>query len=390
MGTGCGKTIISFGYADVRGGRNWVVRRGLMDHGFRFIDCHTDKKGFFRKCADLTRKFRMMASEADIVLLPFMGHSLVPLAWTVSRSPRKTIVFDAFISLYDTSVSDRRLVHPWSPRAFLLRALDWLSCLLADHVLLDTEEQKEYFVRRYRVPQGKISVLPIGCQVDVFRPHPSHCANPTFTAEFHGKFIPLQGIETILRAAKELQDRNEDVQFELIGGGQTFKDMQRLTEALQLRNVTFPGFQSVERVRDAINHSDVCLGIFGTTDKADRVIPHKAYEVLACGKPLITGRTTASKRVFTDRENALLCEPGNGGELAERIIELKNDPTLRRRIAENGHRLSLERFQPGDIVFPLVQWLQKKSSSPASRGSSAATSRSAASSSGTTSPGATT
>jgi len=138
--------------------------------------------------------------------------------------------------------------------------------------------------------------------------------------------------------------------------------MKELAQELNLTNVTFTGFKPVEELIDDIANADVCLGIFGTTDKADRVIPHKAYEIICMGKPLITGSSTAARAVFKDGENALLSARGNPNDLAEKILMLKNDPNLRESIAKNGRELFLAKFQPKTIVAPLTQWLKRYSS----------------------------
>ena len=196
---------------------------------------------------------------------------------------------------------------------------------------------------------------------DLFLPKEQDSDNDVFIVEFHGTFIPLQGIETILEAAHFLEKRGESIRFHLFGKGQTYKRMRMLSEKLKLFTVKFFDSIPLEKIPQAINNADICLGIFGTTKKADRVIPTKAYEILLCGKPMITGRTTAAMRVLCDREAALLSAVGSGEELAERILELKENPKLREHIAKNGHTLSLERFQPQTIVIPLVQWIRAHS-----------------------------
>lgn len=297
---------------------------------------------------------------ADAIYVVFLGHYLMPLAWYVARREKIPVIFDAFLSLYDTEVNDRARVSRLSPRAWILWMTDWFSCRLADVVLLDTEEHKQYFVEHYGVDPQKILVLPVGCRSDLFKPDslPAVQGPPkAFRVHFHGTYIPLQGVDVILGAARELQERKEDVSFALLGKGQTFDAMRVLAEQWKLQNVEFFHSVPISQLPAFINQADVCLGIFGTTAKADRVIPNKAYEVIACGKPLITGSTTASKRVFKDRDNVLLSPPGDAHALAESILVLKNDAELRERIAQGGLELSRTLCDPEVIVTPLREWL---------------------------------
>ena len=157
-----------------------------------------------------------------------------------------------------------------------------------------------------------------------------------------GSFIPLQGIEHIIKTAKLLE--NENIEFDFIGSGQTFKKIQKLSNKLRIKNVNFLGWKSQGEIPYFISNADICLGIFGTTDKAKRVIPNKVYETIAMKKPLITGDTPAVRRFFRNKENCILCEISNPKAIAQAILELKNNPMLREKIAENGYKLFKENF----------------------------------------------
>lgn len=358
-------TIVAFGSFDLEGARSWVIRAGLQEHGFTVSMCRTETRGFLQKYGDLLRQWRELQGSASAMYVVFLGHYLMPLAWWLGRRAGIPVVFDAFLSLYDTEVDDRRRVSRLSPRAWFLKFLDWFACVLADVVLLDTEEHKKYFVECIGVAPEKILVLPIGCRNDLFTPPSTPLgtgSSGSFLVEFHGTFIPLQGIETILGAAKILQEHHENVHFTLIGKGQTFETMRTLARNQNLNNVEFAGFVAMRDLPRFMNKADICLGIFGTTPKADHVIPNKAYEVIACGKPLLTGRTAAAVRAFRDGQNAVLARPGDPADLAEKILILKRDPVLRERIGEEGKKLSEERLQPGTIVLPLVDWLRSHGS----------------------------
>ncbi|MFA6039755.1 MAG: glycosyltransferase family 4 protein [Candidatus Peribacteraceae bacterium] len=378
-----GCTVCAFGHFDLEGGRSWVIRTGLLEHGCNVVLCRTEAKGFLRKYRDLWRRWHALAVRVDVLYLVFLGHYLSPLAWFLAKRRNIPFIADAFLSLYDTEVFDRRRVSRFHPRAWILWFVDWLTCRLADVVLLDTEEHVDYFVRTFRIPREKFLVLPIGSRTDIFRPlEKSHEAGVTttnnthslppqgeglgmrdggggFIVEFHGTFIPLQGIETILAAAKELQAREEDVRFLLIGKGQTYPHAESLVREWGLMNVTLAGHRDMAELPRIIADADVCLGVFGTTSKALRIIPTKAYEILLCGKPLVTAATPASERVLEDGEQALLVPPGDGHALAEALLRLKRDTGLRSRIAENGRKLAETAFSPGAITAPLLHWLRR-------------------------------
>jgi glycosyltransferase involved in cell wall biosynthesis len=349
------KTVCAFGFFDLIGERSWVIRKGLEEAGFFVSFCRTEVQGFLPKIRDLKRKWQEMEASADVLYVVFPGHFLMPLAWWLARRRRIPIVFDAFLSLYDTEVRDRRRISIWNPKAWLFWFFDWFACALADIVLIDTEEQKEYFARQYHVSPQKILVIPVGSRPDLFTPVSSPRPDRPWTVRFYGSFIPLHGIETILHAAKELE--GEGVMFEILGKGQTLPKMRALAEELALKNVHFLDPIPLDELPNYIRGADVCLGIFGQSAKAKRVIPTKVYEILACGKPLITARTPAIERVFRDREHLLCSEPGNPHDLAEKIRELKNEPALAGAIAASGHALSLEKFQPRRAVSALTEQL---------------------------------
>jgi glycosyltransferase involved in cell wall biosynthesis len=136
---------------------------------------------------------------------------------------------------------------------------------------------------------------------------------------FYGTFIPLHGIEHILKAAKILQDKEKTVHFTLLGKGQTEQAMRALATELQVQNVTFKNPVAYEELPDWIRGSDLCLGIFSTSEKALRVVPHKVYDVIACGVPILTARTPAMKEQFSESDKILLCDAGSGEAIAEAI-----------------------------------------------------------------------
>jgi len=288
----------------------------------------------------------------DLMIVGCPGFKAVVLAkFFLTRKP---VVFNAFVSMYDSLIYDRRQAGKYSYRAFSMWFYDWCACFLADRVLLDTLAHIDYFVKTFRLPREKFVRVLVGSDND--RVYPVECQkglSGRFRVHFHGSYIPLQGIEYIIRAAKLLE--NEHIDFTLIGGGQTYRSIQQLARELNIRNVKFKKKVPYDMLRQHMSCADICLGIFGNTAKAKRVIPNKLYESLAAKCPTLTGESPAAKELLTVRKDVLFCNMADAEDLAEKIRELKDDPHLRERIAQNGHKLFLEQAIPKKIAKKLLE-----------------------------------
>ncbi|HEV8375941.1 MAG TPA: glycosyltransferase, partial [Candidatus Polarisedimenticolia bacterium] len=149
-----------------------------------------------------------------------------------------------------------------------------------------------------------------------------------------------------VRAAALLEKSGEACKFKLIGDGAERGRIEALAQQLGVRAMEFLDAQSPEVLAETLRSADVCLGIFGETGKAGRVVPNKVYEAMAAGRPVITGDSPAAREFLKDGEDCLLCERGNPEALAKSIRTLRGDPTLARKLAEGGRRSFEEKASP--------------------------------------------
>lgn len=321
-------TVLYFGAYDPSYSRNRVLIDGLKQNNVEVIECRDNSPGI-KKFINLYKKHRQLKNHYDVMIVGFLGQQIVPFARMITRKP---IIFDAFLSLYDSNVFDRKTVKRGSIRAFYYWILDWLSMRLADIVLFDTDQHIKYASGEFGININKFRRIWIGARDDVFYPVQKQ-NSAEFLVIFHGSFIPLQGIRYILKAAKILE--KEDLKFLIIGDGQEKKKMVKLSGELGLKNVEFIGFMGQEQLREKIAQSGVCLGIFGDTQKTKRVIPNKVYECLAMQKPVVTADTSAIRELFNEND-LMLVKVADPESLADAILHLKKDPELRNRLALNG------------------------------------------------------
>jgi glycosyltransferase involved in cell wall biosynthesis len=317
-----------------------VLIEGLRDNGVHVIECNARKFRKWFRIPVLVWKFIRNGLDADVLLVNEAGQKYMPLAKILGVFTRKPVILDAFLSLYHVAVIDCGTVPAGSIRARILYLLDRVACLLADKVLLDTEEHIDYFCREFNLNRTKFHSIPIGADEKKFGPWVDQVPNPSdtlFRVVYVGTFWPLQGVETIIEAA-ELLRAYPDICFDLYGDGPMRRVAEERAKKSGLSNCVFHGWITPEAVPSVLARASVCLGHFGRTMQANMVIPGKVYEALAMGKPVITGDTPAIRRYLNHLEHAYLVPPGNPQALADAILYLKANEEIRQRIGANGLR----------------------------------------------------
>ena len=257
----------------------------------------------------------------DAIIVGYPGHFDLPAARRAARG--RPVVFNPLVSLADTFVSDRKRFRAGSPVARALEEVDRRAFRAADVVVADTAAQSQFFAELAGIDD--VPVCYVGAEERLFRPRWQRPKR--FRVLFVGKLIPLQGVETILAAARLAPE----LDFRIVGSGQ-------LDHLLRSRppNVEHMPWLEYDALPGEIHRAGCVLGIFGTSAKAARVIPNKAFQALACAAPLVTGDTPAARELLTDGDSALLVPPGDPQALAEAIRRIAAESDLAERLGRSG------------------------------------------------------
>lgn len=342
--------------------RNLLVIQALRDAGVRVEEAHAPvfervrDKGAMSPLSMVVLLLRVMLAylrlvpevalrllRCDTLAVGYIGQLDMLVLAPVARLMRRRVMFNPLVSLTDTLIEDRGRFNAAGPVARVVRAIDRAALRQADVLLADTDENAAYLERLAGLGQDRVATVQVGADEELF----FAAGRPTDSDEvldvlFVGKFIPLHGVETILRAAARLQERAAPVRIEMVGAGQEYGDARRLAEKLDLRNVCWTDWIAYERLGERIRAADVALGIFDAGPKAGRVIPNKVHQSLACGTAVVTRQSPAVDGYLTDGESALLVPPADPEALAD-AIEALLDRDVRERVADGG-RIAWEQW----------------------------------------------
>ena len=293
------------------------------------------------------QKIKERSSQVDFVFVPSFRHKDIAFVKLASNAP---VIFDPLISKYMTKVLDYRV--KWkAPHKYLV---DWLAFRWPDALIWDTEVHQEYLRKKYRLNKP-MNPIYIGVDTDLFFPIEKQ-ETEKIVVGFYGSFNPLQGIDKIVRAAHLLRNK-QNIEFQIIGSGSTYKKVRKLATELKTTNITFMPNVPYDKLNHAINQFDICLGVFGESLKTDVVIPNKIYHYAAAKKCIITKDTPAIRELFEDDIHLHLVQ-NRPEHIAESIETLYNKRESMNRLAQNAFDLITKNYNQDKIAEMFVNFLK--------------------------------
>ncbi len=190
-----------------------------------------------------------------------------------------------------------------------------------DKILVTSREFTGYLKEQFGIEEEKIHYLPQYAE-DLFGALPEVQKQEGLHLTFAGNIGEVQSVETILQAAKKLQERS--ITFHIVGGGSDLERLQKLAADWALENVIFYGRKPVSEMPEFYAKADALL----VTLKADPVLsltlPGKVQSCMAAGKPIIGAVDGETARVIAEAECGYCGPAEDADRLAENILEFSS------------------------------------------------------------------
>lgn len=298
------------------------------------------------------KNFLERDNEFDVIHVHFpLGNSVLA---TIDRKIRKKMIYTAHVG------EEGKRFKLTSDMPLILRLLSpdlYLMKRVRMNVVLN-KPLKDKLVEK-GISEEKIEVIPNGISVRDFgnfdrdtieRIKKKYGIDKSVTVMFAGSITPRKGVDYLVRAGERIIRDNKDVLFLLVGSPKYNKDFsKRLMEYVKNKNldenIKFTGFVPYEDLKVLYSACDIfVLPSFGEGD------PIALKEALASGKPLIGSNVGGIPMQIRDGWNGFLVEPGNEGQLVERIKYLVENDEERERMGRNSRKLAENEFDWSKIA----------------------------------------
>lgn len=312
-----GKSVLWWGRFDPLYSRNRMLLKTFAELGWE-VDVFYPLSSRTGLLESYFRKIR----KPDLIWSPCFRQTDIESAAHWAARWQVPLIVDPLISSYQKEVFEREKWPPDSSKAHRRRDLESRLFAKGDIVVADTPAHADFFRDALRVAADKLSVLYVSAEDDHFRPLPFPTSTEPVEVLFYGSFLALQGVDVVVRAAR--MNPRAPVRWTLIGDGDLRPAMER--EAAGAPNIVFEPWIDYAILPERVARAHILLGIFGTTPKADLVIPNKMFQAMAAGRPVIT-RTAASYRETLAGASAIgWVAPGSPEALADLVHHWSRNP----------------------------------------------------------------
>ena len=227
-------------------------------------------------------------------------------------------------------------------------------------VLTVSQNSASDITRDFGLPADKITVVPVGVDVEAFHP-PTAPREPGRIVATASADVPLKGLVPLLEAVAKLRTER-DVELVVVG-----RPKPNGTAAAAIDRL---GIADAVRFTTGLTESAL-VELFGSAQVA--VVPSlyegfslPAIEALACATPLVATTAGALPEVVgPDGITALHVPPGDPEALAAAIGRVLDDPGLAARLGAAGRERVVERFTWRAVAQQTVAWYREILGEPA-------------------------
>lgn len=286
---------------------------------------------------------RLRRVEVVIASSPTLFSALSALL--IARIKRVPFVLEVR-DLWPEAIVDLGLMRRGSLGVSVLQRLARFLYRQADRVVVVTHAFAERLAAQ-GVARRKLVVIPNGADTRFFAPtgdgevvRTALGLNGRFVVAYVGAHGVSQGLDAVLDAAA-LQP---DTTLLMVGDGAERERLLAEAQRRHLHNVIMRPSVSKADVAGVYAAADACLVPLRDVPIFETFVPSKLFEVLAAGRPTIGAVRGEARDILLRSGGALVVDPERGDQLAEAIDRLRQDVSLRDRLARSGRQFAVQEY----------------------------------------------
>ncbi|MCS0790799.1 glycosyltransferase family 4 protein [Cytobacillus firmus] len=229
-----------------------------------------------------------------------------------------------------------------------------------------TEGIQEYMIKKGK-DRDHVFLLPNGVNTETFAPRPASEdwrkrlgfeGKKVFT--FAGRIGYAQALDSILKAAKIVEEKDENVRFLIIGDGPEKENLIKFKDDLNLSNLIFHDSVPVSDMPDVFSITDFSIVSLKNIELFKGARPSKIFPALSSGVPVLYCGEGESADLIEKNNCGVIAQPENPEAIADKILQCASfDASKYNQMAQSGRVFVENFFSWKFIVDDLLKNLKK-------------------------------
>jgi phosphatidylinositol alpha-1,6-mannosyltransferase len=229
----------------------------------------------------------------------------------------------------------------------------------ASQIITISQFTKESLIKKLKVPEEKICLIPPGTDVNHFQPGIDY---QQVVEKYHleGKRVILsvgrlnrdsryKNFDSVIRIMPRILKKVPNAVYLIVGSGDDLEHLQdiaaqmgvssRVIFAGQVSYADLPKFYNACQVFVMVSKDETAEG--KTSGEGFGIV---YLEANACGKPVIAGEAGGAREAAVDGYTGLLVSPDNSEEIVNAVVKLLTNPQLAKKLGEQGRKRVVDNF----------------------------------------------
>jgi glycosyltransferase involved in cell wall biosynthesis len=265
-------------------------------------------------------------------------HAYWMFAGLVALSVKLFTGIPVLINLWGSDILFTKIPLIWNLLAKILNRADGIVC--------ESRHFADQLISK-GISSNLITIIPNGINLDKFIPQnkKSYRANLGLHVDRPliitiGNLSERKGHKYLINALPEILKSQGPIQLVIIGEGELRSSTESMIAKLEIDSYVYlAGFQKGEMIPHWLNAADVFVLpslLEGT--------PNVLLEAMACQLAIVSTSVGGIGNVLQDGQNGFIISAKSSADLADRIILLLKDSTLRQRLGENARKTVFSKY----------------------------------------------
>ena len=217
-------------------------------------------------------------------------------------------------------------------------------CKLADNVIVVVDEAKNRLAS-LGINNDKIIVVSNTLNLKGFTVPDTHPDKEYITLLYAGGINKHRGLQYVIKGLKYYTG-NRKLRLWILGTGSYVEELKQIAIEEKVEDkVFFEGWKKYDEMQTYFGKSDICLIPHVKSDHTDSTIPHKIFQYMYAGKPILVSDCAPLERIIKETDSGLVFRNDEPKDFAEKLQTLINDTKyFTRDFMKKGRNLVEEKY----------------------------------------------